>query len=177
MAAFDPGAELPGQLDFLLLRNTFVTMFWDTTILEPTVAWLGDHGYHVVPIDAAEWTDEADLHRDIAAALDFPDYYGENLDALNDCLRDVVSCDYGNDADATGFVLVLHHYDGFAAAAPRVAHAVLDIFADRARGALLIGRRMMCLVQSDDPRLTFPPVGAAPVLWNDAEWMNASRGL
>ncbi len=35
-------------------------------------------------VDASGWTTEQDLHRDIAAALDFPDYYGRNLDALNE---------------------------------------------------------------------------------------------
>jgi hypothetical protein len=38
---------------------------------------------------------EHDLHRDIAAALSFPDYHGRNPDALNDCMRDVVSQEYG----------------------------------------------------------------------------------
>lgn len=35
--------------------------------------------------------DKKDVHRYIAAALDFPDYYGKNLDALYDCLTDI--CD------------------------------------------------------------------------------------
>lgn len=35
--------------------------------------------------------DPKDLHRYLAAALDFPDYYGMNLDALYDCLTDI--CD------------------------------------------------------------------------------------
>ena len=30
-----------------------------------------------------------DLHRAFADALDFPDYFGSNLDALRDCLTDV----------------------------------------------------------------------------------------
>jgi hypothetical protein len=41
--------------------------------------------------------------------------------------------------------------------------------------AALIGRRLMCLVQSDDPRITFPPVGATGVGWNEAEWLDAKR--
>ena len=35
--------------------------------------------------------------------------------------------------------------------------------------AALIGHRMICLVQSDDPSIQFDPIGATPVLWNDAE--------
>jgi hypothetical protein len=54
---------------------------------------------------------------------------------------------------------------------------VLDTFARRSRSAALIGRRMMCLVQTDDARLTFAPVGATPVTWNNAEWLDSKRGL
>jgi hypothetical protein len=35
---------------------------------------------------------------------------------------------------------------------------------------------MMCLVQSDDPQLSFQMVGATPVMWNDAEWLATKRG-
>jgi hypothetical protein len=34
---------------------------------------------------------------------------------------------------------------------------------------------MLCLVQSADPDLRLDPVGAAPVLWNTAEWLDAAR--
>jgi hypothetical protein len=54
---------------------------------------------------------------------------------------------------------------------------MLDIFAEQARSATLIGNRMLCLMQLNDPRLSFEPVGATPVLWNDAEWLNSKRGL
>ncbi|WP_181445453.1 hypothetical protein [Flexivirga caeni] len=42
--------------------------------------------------------------------------------------------------------------------------------------ALLIGNRIVCLVQSNDPGLKFAAVGAMPVLWKDAEW-SAKRRL
>lgn len=111
-------------------------------------------------------------------ALNFPDYFGRNLDALNDCMRDVASGDYGWDADAnTGLVIVLRAFEAFTAVDPRTAQNMLDIFADQARCAILIGHRIICLVQSNDPRLAFEPVGAMPVMWNDAEWLSSNRGL
>ncbi len=40
-------------------------------------------------LDGAAVTDRADLHRRLAAGLDLPDWYGQNLDALYDCLTDL----------------------------------------------------------------------------------------
>lgn len=167
MAPFDPDVELTHDLGYRLVQNSFVTMFRGDESLHDATGWLAEHGYQLVTLDAGGWSDHATMHRDLAAALSFPDYYGANLDAFNDCLGDVVVGDYGSDPAATGLVLVLRHYDGFARREPRVAHALLDIIAGRARHGALFGRRVLCLVHSDTPGLQFPPVGASPVLWFD----------
>jgi hypothetical protein len=177
MAAFDPSVRTSNDLDYWLTRNTFVTMFWRIGILDEAVSWLREHEYDIVTIDTTAWSDERDLHRDLAQALKFPDYYGHNYNALNDCLRDVAVADYGVDPSATGLVLVLRGFAAFARSHPDDAHTLLDIFARQARGAALFGRRMICLVQSEDARLRFDPVGATPVSWNAAEWLDAKRGL
>jgi hypothetical protein len=102
-------------------------------------------------------------------------YYGRNLDALNDCLRDVATFDYGSDPDSTGTVVAFRHYDQIVSMDSDRAQAVLDIFTDRARDGLLIGHRMMVLVQSDDPDLSFGPLGAQHASWNQREWMDIAR--
>lgn len=152
-------------------------MFYSLPVLQDTTGWLNDHGYHVTTLDASAWRLPADMHRALAAALGFPDYYGNNLEALNDCLGDVAAGEYGAPSDATGLVLVLMGFDTFAASHRSSAQALLDIFAGQARNAALFGHRMFCLVQSGDPKLTFEPVGAMSVEWNDAEWLDAKRGL
>lgn len=155
--------------------NTSVTLFWRRQVLDETLAWLSAHGYQVSQLDALGWSDDAELHRDLAAALHFPDYYGHNLDALNDCMRDVVAQDYGWARDTTGLALVFTNYDAFASRSPRTAHQVLDIMADHSRMASLFGGRLMTLVHSNDPRIRFDPVGATPVMWNDSEWLDSQR--
>ena len=40
-------------------------------------------------LDGAEIDSTVDLHRIFAEALDFPEYYGKNLDALHDALTDI----------------------------------------------------------------------------------------
>ena len=126
-------------------------------------------------VEATAWTTEQDLHRDIAAALSFPSYYGHNLAALNDCLSDVGSMEYGTSPAVTGLALVISGYDKFYAIEPDLAHSLLDIFARQARHAALIGHRMMCLVQTDDPQIAIAPVGAMPVEWNQSEWLTSNR--
>jgi RNAse (barnase) inhibitor barstar len=175
VAAFDPEADLSQDLAFRLLINTSVTLFWRNSILDKTTQWLSSHSYQVTRLDASHWTTEEDLHQDIATALNFPDYYGRNLDALNDCMRDVVDHDYGWSPQSTGLALVFTNYNAFATHCPNAAQIVLDIMADQSRSAALLGRRLMCLVQSNDPQIQFRPVGAVPVSWNSSEWLDANR--
>lgn len=156
--------------------NTFVTLFWRKHLLARATERLEDRGFRVIRLEAGRWNTERDMHRAIAAALDFPDYYGHNLDALNDCLGDV-AC-YGGYDDApegAGLVLAFNDYDRFAATCPRAAQIVLDIIAARARQAAVLRRRLIGLVQSNDPQIRFEPVGARPVLWNTDEALDDRR--
>ncbi|MER5636835.1 barstar family protein [Kitasatospora sp. NPDC002227] len=172
MAAFDPTTD---DLAYRLLRTGPVTLYWRPALFAETLGLLRADGYQVVELHAAAWHSDADLHRDLAAALDFPAYYGRNLDALNDCLRDVTALEYGASPTATGLVLAFHGYDHYTAASPRSAPIVLDILADHSRRAALTGLRLLTLVQTDDPSFTLPPLGATQAQWNDAEWLTASR--
>jgi hypothetical protein len=165
----------PVRLYRELAAHTFVTLYWRAELFDRTVERLRAHRFAVVEVNASAWTTADAMHQDLARALDFPDYYGHNLDALNDCLRDVVAGEYGVPADAAGFALAFTHYDRFARACPRDAQLVLDILADHGRSAAVFGGRVLCLVQSDDPDITFEPVGATGVAWNPAEWLDARR--
>jgi hypothetical protein len=158
-----------------MAANTFVTLYWRRELLDQSIARLRGEQFAVVEVDASGWATDEALHHDIAAALDFPDYYGRNLDALNDCLRDVVNGHYGVPEDAAGFVLAFTHYDRFTRASPRTAQIVLDILADHGRHAAVFGQRVLCLVHSDDPDITFQRVGGMPVMWNQAEWLTSRR--
>lgn len=42
-----------------------------------------------ITIDCRGFVPRSDLHKAFADALSFPDYYGNNLDALHDCLTDI----------------------------------------------------------------------------------------
>jgi RNAse (barnase) inhibitor barstar len=176
VATWDADAETTHPVDFRLVRDAFGTMFWRSSLLDETIRWLKSHADDVVEFDAGSWASDADMYEDVAIGLVFPDYFGRNLNALNDCISDVASGDYGWRPDATGLVIVLRNLDAFATVDRRIAQIMLDIFAEQARRAILIGNRIICLVQSDNPDLKFDPVGATPVTWNDAEWVDSQRG-
>lgn len=146
------------------MANGFVTLFYRAEVLIRNVEWLEAHGYQVVELDAARWTTEEAFHGDVAAALGFPDYYGQNLDALNDCVRDIATFEYCTSPEATGFALVIRNFDLFIERLPEVAHIVLDTFVDQARYGALFGHRMLYLIQSNDPHTRLEPVGAQPVM-------------
>ena len=40
----------------------------------------------MIVLDGRRMDDRAGMHRELKRKLSFPEYYGENLDALNDCL-------------------------------------------------------------------------------------------
>jgi len=174
VTSFDPSTDLDSDLAFQLLANSPVTLFYRPAILNETTAWLDANGYQIVRLDSRHWGLDA-MHDDFARALGFPDHYGRNLDALKDCLRDVVDGDYGWNMKSTGLVIIFNGYERFASAHAREAHVVLDIFSHQSRDASLIGRRLLCLVQTDDPNLALRQVGASAVEWNPTEWPVSAR--
>lgn len=160
MAPFDPDDV---GTDFHLLKNGPVILYHRPEVLDDAVTTLADLGYLVHRFDARAWVTQAAFAAAVKEELDFPDYFGGNLDAFNDCMRDVATFEYGSDPAATGTVLVFTGYDAFAARDRRAAQVVLDIVADTARFGMFFGHRMACLVQSGDPGLRFDPVGATAV--------------
>lgn len=148
-------------------------------MLNQDVNWLQSNDYNVVEFDAAKWKTEEQMHDSLRSALSFPYYYGKNLDALNDCMTsDLVVADHG------GVALVFNHYDQFStigrAGDPNdksLAKIVLHILADAVRYHMLFGRRLLILVQSDDPLIRFDDLAGISAHWNPREWLNKNRGL
>ena len=97
------------RLDWTILRDGGIALYWRSEILADDVKWLESNGYRIVSFEAGDWLSEVQLHDALKADLSFPDYYGKNLDALNECIwDDLVVPDNG------GLALVLNHYDHFA---------------------------------------------------------------
>ena len=171
MAVFRDDADDFQRLDYALLQNGSVSLYFRSELLAEDIAWLSAHDYRIDNFDCAAWQTKQDMLAAFASTLEFPDYFGQNLDALNDCLSDI------DVPENSGRVLVFHRYDDFAAKLPEVAWTVLDIIETNSRRFLLFGQHLITLLQSDDPRIQFQVVGGCPVMWNNREWLDKNRGL
>jgi RNAse (barnase) inhibitor barstar len=159
------------RLDWKLLERGAVALYYKGAVLSHDLAWLRHHRYVIHELDAVAWKEPIHFHDAVRAALSFPPYYGSNLASWIDCVAELAVPDDG------GLALVFRRYDAFARAQPQLAQTILDSLETTSRRFLLTGRRLLALVQSDDPRIRFERVGAMPVTWNPREWLDSDRGI
>jgi RNAse (barnase) inhibitor barstar len=168
------------QLDWTILRDGGVALYCKPEILTQDLNWLESKGYGIVSFEAGEWSCEEQMHLELKSALSFPDYYGRNLDALNECIcEDLVVPDEG------GLVLVFRSYDRFASAVQldiraggrSFAEIVLHVLAHAVRFHMLFGRRLLIIVQSGNPRIRFDNLAPVFADWNPREWFDKNRDL
>jgi len=167
MAAFDININDRHRLDWQILQNGWTSLYYQISILDNDLNWFRSEKYEIIDFDCQLWTEEERMHKDFKKKLDFPDYYGENFNALNDCLSEY-------EIKGSGTVIVFHNFHNVDKS---IAHTLLDIFALSSRQHILFGEKLLTFVQVDNPNYQIEPVGATPVLWNGAEWLNSNRGL
>lgn len=158
------------QLDLQLMQNGAVTLYFKTAILEKDLAWFREHGYQVESIDCRDLAGFRCWMRRVLQFKEQPGYdeWTGDLDTTNDafCLE--------VDSEG-GLVLCFLRYDLLKAANPRIAQDVLDIIEWHSRDYLLFGRRLLAVVQSDDPTIQFDKLGARGANWNRQEWLKKNR--
>ncbi len=94
-------------------------------------------GWTFAHLEGADVVTVEGFHDAIAAALAFPAYYGRNLDALNDCLRDVAQ-------RAAGVpVLWWDDWEGLAAAEPPAFAMIVELLGE-----------WLCLVLRETPEVS-----------------------
>ena len=171
MAPFTHDESGWSRLDYTLMRDGGVVLYHSDSVLDEDVAWLRSERYVIHEFHGRRWRGEGDFHADVAKTLEFPAYYGRNLDAFNDCMGDVEVPVEG------GMAILIRNVDAVDIRAGQFLPVILDILAGTTRTNLLFGRRLLTLLQSRNPAIEFPAVGAVPVMWNPREWLDSKRGL
>jgi len=170
-AAFGDAPADRERLDWVLFQNGGVVLYHKQQVLAEHAAWLVREHYQLRELDAYGWKDARAFHEDVKRVFQFPSHYTSNLASLVDALAELEIAPGG------ALAVQMRRYDRFVKVEPHLAWSVLDALETTSRRLLLTGRRMLTLVQSDDPRIKFERVGAMPVNWNPREWLDADRGL
>lgn len=160
-------------LDYTLLQNGAVSLFFRQAVLEDAILWLREHDYLVVAVDTSACATTTALRVAVVSGVpDWPpgtDMAVSGADAFSDTLMDI---EFGGHE---GIAFSFLHFDDFAGRHSLDAFHLLDSIESRARWHLLFGHRLMALVQSDDPLFSTQPLGARPAMWNRREWLNSNR--
>jgi hypothetical protein len=165
------------RLDWQILRDGGIQLYWHREYLSEDSQWLAKHDYDVFEFECETWKSQDDMFSDFARVLRLPDYFGRNFDALDDCLADLPL------SENRGGAIVLGRFDAYAAHAgsaqmpgfKNAAEVVLDVIATASRFHLLNGNQLVALVQTNDPQLRFGAIGRVSPQWNRREWLNANR--
>jgi len=167
MVTFKNNSDNSKRLDLQILQNGWTSLYYQTSVLDNDLNWFKNEKYTIIEFNCTSWTNESVIHKALKRTLDFPDYYGGNLDALNDCLSDF-------EISVHGTIIVFRHFQTLD---KKFAHCLLDIFADNSRKRMLFGQKLLTLIQVDNPKYQIAPIGSTPVLWNGAEWLDTKRNL
>ena len=177
MPFFNNGPDDWQRLDWQILRDGGILLYWRHEYLIEDSQWFAKHDYDVFEFGCEIWESRDSMFSDFARVLRLPDYFGRNFDALDECIADLPL------TENRGAVMVLTKFDAYAAGAgsapmQRVkneAELVLDIIARASRFHLLNGNRLVALVQTNDPKLRIGALGGASPQWNRREWLNSNR--
>ncbi|MHA6247066.1 barstar family protein [Pontibacter sp. CAU 1760] len=162
MAVFRNEPEEWQRLDWMILQSGYTCLYSRQEFLVRDMLWFRQERYRVLEFDCTTWKNEATLHMDLKQKLRFPERHSSNFDALHDSLKEI-------SITGKGMVLVLHHLD---AVHSETSQKLLNTLVVASQWHLLLGERLLTLVQVDDSEKTFEPVGARPVNWNPHEWLS-----
>ena len=150
-------------------------LYWSQEVLSADVERCRERCWQIVELDSASWPDPDAAHTGLAEQLQFPSYYGRNLDALDDAMAGVAEGRYGFAPDAIGGVLVFTGIEQLVATQPPLASVLVEVLATTVDRALRFGWPMACFLQSNDPDLRLDTGTPAPVGWNRSERARAKR--
>lgn len=144
-------------------------LYYNPFLMEHHTTELHREGWRCTEIYSGTNGTAEEFYDHVSMTPGFPSHFGRNLDALRDSIRDLPFPDSGRHA------LMLTCFEHLTHRDMNFAKSVLDVFASAEREFLLAGKRVLFLVQSNDPQLSFLQVGASSVTWNFEEFLVASR--
>lgn len=164
MASFDKKINNCARLDWQILVNGSISLYYDRIILEKDVQRLRSAGYQLHTFDFHSIKTKEEFHKKAKIELKFPDYYGENISAFSDCLMfDLPIPEEG------GIAIVLKSFDEYYRVDEGYAHEILERLDECSRRQMLFGNRFLTLIQIDDKNMFIKEVGQHSIFLNLSE--------
>lgn len=123
------------RLDWRLLDHGGVALYFRRAVLDEDLEWLRANHYDLYQLQCKSWYSAEALHEDFKRTLRFPEYYGQNFDALDECASDLSVPEDG------GMAIVLQNFDAYAKGVPVVARGHSS--RDRSRGSVAHPRQSL----------------------------------
>jgi RNAse (barnase) inhibitor barstar len=149
--------------EIAILRKGPISLYHQTEFLDQDINWFIENGYKVYQADCREWSSLEKFHESVSELLDFPSYYGSNLDGFEDCL-----CELDLNVKRGGLIVLLN-FEFFAYKFPNKSTIIVDILANVSRLYLIDNIKLITLIQTNDKNLSFPPIGCMNVGVNQKE--------
>ncbi|MBL4687471.1 MAG: hypothetical protein JKY37_22940 [Nannocystaceae bacterium] len=169
MGVFSP--EDCNRLDFEVLAEGGVALYYQHEVLGEDVAWFALEGYEVVQFDDGAMDSLEAFHFEARLKLSPDREYDPSFDGFREATSRLQVPDPG------GVALVFTNVDKLAEADPISTLRLFDVVADLSREFLLFGRRLVALAQTDAPDLDLGPIGGRTLTWNPRERAGWTRGL
>ncbi|MCH9688785.1 MAG: hypothetical protein K0V04_45555 [Deltaproteobacteria bacterium] len=169
MAGFSP--EDCNRLDFEILAEGGVALYFQHEILGEDIAWFALERYEVIQFDEEALDSIEGIHFEARLKLGFPENYEPTFESLRESMSEM-------DVPATGGVaLVLPGIERVVVDDPAGMRGLLEVISGLSHEFLMTGQRFLALLQSNDAEIGLGQFGAREVVWNPRERMPWTRGL
>lgn len=149
------------RLDWELLQNSNINLYYKLDHFNSDIKWLEENLYKVVVLKCADWKENADIDNYF---LKLGVHYNNcsNLNGLYDCIDDL---NFPNMSDGA---IVLRDLDVFIERFGKdYVDGFMDVLSNRARNYLLFGTRLVILAYSSKEITTFDKYGGLSMLRRD----------
>lgn len=170
MTVFRP--DETDRLDYAILSRGGVCLYFQHDVLAEDIAWLAVERYEIVQFDEDGMLAPEFFHDEARAKLRFPTDYGRNLPAF---FEQITTLEIPEGVG--GLAIVLVGIDPLVDKDAGFVHGILDALSQASQRYILTGRRLVTLVQTEEPDLELPPIGTRPIGWNPKENQPWARGL
>jgi RNAse (barnase) inhibitor barstar len=140
------------RLDDEILLEGPICIYSNEEILNKDLEWFKESGYTIYDFDTSAWTSDI-AHQEMKSKMGFPQYYGNNLDAFDECLGEMYLDNY------IGQVIVFRHFDKFTTSDERFCNTILEIITEQSWAWLVSFHKLIGIIQVDDRSFLAPRIG------------------